>query len=402
MDPLALGAIVVLLLALLFVLSLLVYLVARRGQTPADLATPLQNLAQAVAAGQVQTAVLAEKLSHLEPLVVHLADVQQELRALAERVSGLEGDQRALGQGLQSLGTGLAQTSTATGSLLETAAAIRSGLGELQAQARARQDLEQRTAESIRRLETVIAGTQSKGAAGENILEAVFAKLPPDWQVRNFRVGNKAVEFGLRLPNNLILPIDSKWTATALLEQFACSGDPEEQRRLKAQIEAAVLSKAREVKKYLDPNVTVGFGIAAVPDAVYDLCCGIQVDVFRENVVLVAYSMFVPYLLLVFQTSLKSSQNVDPEKLAVHLRAAQASVKALQEEVEGRMSRAITMLSNSRSDMGLHLGKVSAGLTNLQIGAGQGAESPAPPALGEAAGGFVLAADEAAGGGLDA
>ena len=51
---------------------------------------------------------------------------------------------------------------------------------------------------AIRRLETVIAGTQSKGAAGENILDVVFSKLPAEWQVRNFPVGNKSVEFGLR------------------------------------------------------------------------------------------------------------------------------------------------------------------------------------------------------------
>ncbi|HUW96323.1 MAG TPA: DNA recombination protein RmuC, partial [Anaerolineae bacterium] len=101
---------------------------------------------------------------------------------------------------------------------------IRQDLAELQAYTkaynRAREDLERRTADSVRRLEMVIAGTQTKGAAGENILEAVFANLPPEWQVRNFRVGDKAVEFGLRLPNNLILPIDSKWPATHLLEQF--------------------------------------------------------------------------------------------------------------------------------------------------------------------------------------
>jgi DNA recombination protein RmuC len=64
---------------------------------------------------------------------------------------------------------------------------IQEGLTELRAYTRARQDLERQTAESIRRLETVIAGTQTKGAAGENILEAVFAQLPIEWQVRNLR-----------------------------------------------------------------------------------------------------------------------------------------------------------------------------------------------------------------------
>ena len=117
---------------------------------------------------------------------------------------------------MRSIQTGLVENNTITNSLVESATAIREqlsraneGLIDLKSQAKARQDLEHRTAESIRRLESVIAGTQTRGVAGENILDALFAKFPPDWQVRDFRVGNKFVEFGLRLPNNLILPIRS-------------------------------------------------------------------------------------------------------------------------------------------------------------------------------------------------
>ena len=88
---------------------------------------------------------------------------------------------------------------------------------------------------SIRRLEAIIAGTQSKGLAGENILEMVFAKRPAEWQVRNFRVGGRPVEFGLRLLNNLILPIDSKWAATNLLEQFVAAESISAQQELMAE-----------------------------------------------------------------------------------------------------------------------------------------------------------------------
>jgi len=46
---------------------------------------------------------------------------------------------------------------------------------------------------------------------------------------------------------------------------------------LKAKIKAAVLAKAKEVKKYLDPSLTMSFGVAAVPDAVFDLSSGLLV-----------------------------------------------------------------------------------------------------------------------------
>jgi len=268
---------------------------------------------------------------------------------------------------LQAVTAGLGQRDADAGTFSEAASAIRERLAEVHTMLRSRQEIEGRTAESIRHLEMVIAGTQSKGAAGENIIEAVFAQLPPDWQVRNFRVANKVVEFGLRLPNHMILPIDSKWPATNLIERFLESDQPDERRRIKADIDRAVLNKAREVRRYLDPNVTVDFGIAAVPDAVFDLCSSVQCEALQMNVVLVGYSMFVPYLLLVFQMALKTSHDIDLDKLAAYLRDVEASVSQLQEEVDGRLARAITMLTNSRNDMTQHLGRITSRLTGVQL-----------------------------------
>ena len=210
-----------------------------------------------------------------------------------------------------------------------------------------------------------MAGTRSKGAAGENLIDQVFAQLPPEWQARNVQVGNKTVEFGLRLPNGRLLPIDSKWTATHLLEAFQASGDVEEQRQIKVRIERAVLTKAREVRKYIDPGRTTPFGVAALPDAVFDLSAAAQAEAMQMNVAIVPYSLFLPYLLLVFQTLLKSGRDVDPDKLTAYLETARQDLNALQEELEGRLSKAITMLGNSRDEMRARLGRVAVGLATL-------------------------------------
>lgn len=290
------------------------------------------------------------------------------LRGVSKRLSSVEEHQSQLNE--RSI-----ETDTIAKSLADSTTAIREGLSQaqenlaaIQAHTKARQDLEFRTSESIRRVEGIIAGTQTKGAAGENIIEVVFAQLPTEWQVRDFKIGNKTVEFGLRLPNNLILPIDSKWAATNLLESFMATDEIEKQQELKGQIEKAVISKAKEVRKYIDPNMTVDFGIAAVPDAIFDLCTGVQVEILQMNIVLISYSLFVPYLLLVFQMILKSSQNIDLQRLNSYLESAQGNIEELQTELEGRFSRAITMLNNSRDDMRVLLSKVSSGLTSLQIG----------------------------------
>ena len=326
--------------------------------------------------GMGLVAVIVVLLAVLWVVLKALHDVQLELRGVNERVSGMENNQARVDQGIGDLRTGLAKTDSATARLMSATTVIhdqllraKEGVAQLQTHSHARQGLEEQTAESIKRLEAVIAGTQSKGAAGENILETLFARLPAEWQVRDFQVGNKSVEFGLRLPNRLVLPIDSKWPATNLIETFLATEDSNERQRVKARIEAAVRDKAKEVRKYIDPNVTVNFGIAAVPDAVYELCTRVQTDVLQWNVALVSYSMVVPYLLLVFQTVLRSAQTVDTQKLDACLRSIEDGITAMQAELDGRFSRALTMIDNSRSELRAHLGRVAGGLTSLQIAA---------------------------------
>jgi hypothetical protein len=110
--------------------------------------------------------------------------------------------------------------------------AAQSTLAELRTMSQAQQGLEQQATESIQRLERMLAGSQSKGIAGENIVEIMFSKLPTEWQVRDFSVGNKTVEFGIRLPNDLVLPIDSKWAASNLVEEFVKADDVKEKQRI--------------------------------------------------------------------------------------------------------------------------------------------------------------------------
>lgn len=392
------GIVILLILFLLFIFIVVLFFQLRKLQNnkgePSEIAP--------------QIAVLGEKISHIEPVVQAVNILQANVQGLGERIGIVETSQSTVYQGVSQLGnevrglterivsveknqitsnqgvgnfatsalSSISELKTLTTTLSEATGAMRTDLSntkndlsELHAHIKSKQEVERQTADSIRRLETIIAGTQTKGSAGENVLEVVFAKLPIEWQVRDFRIGGKSVEFALRLPNNLIMPIDSKWAATNLLEQFINSDDVQEQQRLKKDIESAVLAKAKEVRKYLDPSITVNFGVAVVPDAVYDLCAGIQSETFQLNVVLVSYSMFVPYLLLVFQTTLKTSQSVDLQKLDAYLQTAQESITNLQDELDGRFSRAITMMNNSRDDMRAVVGKLSGSLTGLQIGA---------------------------------
>src|SRR5258708_30655177 len=78
----------------------------------------------------------------------------------------------------------------------------------------ARQPVEDEARASLRRLESVIAGSSTRGAAGENILEEALKHLPPEMLQRNVWVGGQVVELALRLPGGKLLPMDSKWVSS--------------------------------------------------------------------------------------------------------------------------------------------------------------------------------------------
>ena len=313
-----------------------------------------------------------------ETILSELKKHEQFMTVMAEKMRGIETMMPAINNTVIKTGSDADKLVAATEALRNELNSARREITAMDAHAKARREAEERSAESIRRLESIIAGTQTKGSAGENIIEIVFSKLPVEWQVRNLTVNNKVCEFGLRLPNRLILPIDSKWPATNLLEMFVATDNPAERQRIKAQIEIAVMSKAREVQKYLDPHQTTSFGVAVIPDAVYDLCYSVQPQAFTMKVVLVSYSMFVPYLLLVVQTILASGQSIDMNKLVAHLQAIDAGVNEIQNEIEGRFTRGFTMMDNSRMEIRAQIGKIRNSTASLQVDAAGSMDAPLP------------------------
>ena len=236
--------------------------------------------------------------------------------------------------------TGLARTDSTTARLVSATSTIheqlmraREGVVQLQTHSQARQGLQEQTTESIRRLEAVMAGTQSKGAAWENILEALFASLPAEWQVRGFSGGQQVCGVW-SAPTQRARSAHRQQVAgdaphPAFFGRRGSGRAPEGQDPNRS---CGVRDRAKEVRKYIDPNWTVNFCIAAVPDAVYELSTRVQSDVVQWNVALVSYSMVVPYLLLVFQTVLRSEQTVDTQKFDACLRSIEDGVAAMQAE----------------------------------------------------------------------
>lgn len=238
--------------------------------------------------------------------------------------------------------------------LADAALGIRGDLGSAQRtlaevraleQGRARQW--EMAAESLRRLEAVIAGSSTRGAAGENLLARSLGQLPPDLLETNLPLANKVVEYALRLPGGRYLPIDSKWTGVAALEQLP-DASPAERRRLAEQVGRDLRQRIREVARYLDPERTIGLGLLAVPDALYGASPEAHGDGHREGVLVVPYSLALPFVLAIYRLALRFGCAVDGDRLAERLRTVDEALERSAGEVESRMSRALVLLENAR------------------------------------------------------
>lgn len=281
---------------------------------------------------------LVQALDRIQGDVVRLASRQDELRLevqrgreasllkLAETTSGIRGE---LGQ---------AQKTLAEVKALE--------------QGRARQaDV---AAESLRRLEAVLAGSASRGLAGENLLARALLQLPPDLLEINAAFGGKVVEYALRLPGGRLLPIDSKWTSVALLDQWE-NASPGERKRLAEEIGRDLKAKTREMAKYLDPERTLALGLLAVPDAVHQAAPEALVEGFRQGVLVVPYSLALPYVLGIYRLAVRFGAGAASSELPARLRDLEEALRRAEEEVESRLSRALVQLGNGRDALREHL-----------------------------------------------
>src|ERR1700716_1804718 len=264
--------------------------------------------------------------------LVRRADGQ--VRDVAELRSRLESG----GQTQESQASELRERLTQTQSVVE---GLRSALA-------APPPVEDEARASLKRLESVIAGSSTRGAAGENILEETLKPLPPEMLQRNVWVGGKVVELALRLPGGKLLPMDSKWVSSGALEQLADpSLDAPRRAQLTTQVEREVERRVREVSQYIDPGTTSPFALAVIPDAAYDACRGAIVGAHKRHVMVVGYAMALPYLLTLYQLHLQFARTVDMEKLQSALIDVERHLDTLEGVLENKLQRAVTMLQNA-------------------------------------------------------
>ena len=304
---------------------------------PLAVALALAGLLLAVLVGYALAAVLrpsgpATAVGRLQETLDRVARAQDELRLETQR--GREDALVGLAGATQDLQGRIAQAQRA--------------LAEVKALEQARGSQLDRATDSLRRLELVVAGSATRGAAGENVLARAFSQLPPDLLETNAGFGGRVVEYALRLPGGRLLPIDSKWTGVAEVERLETTDDADERRRLREKVAREVRLRAREMAKYLDPERTLALAVLAVPDAVHAETLEAHAEGWREGVLVVPYSLALPFVLTLYRLTTRFACAAGAEEVAALLARFPELLQRMEEEVEGRLSRAVVQAANAR------------------------------------------------------
>jgi DNA recombination protein RmuC len=298
-----------------------------------------------------------------------------DLSILKTNVETVTGQQAALGQSLLSLQSSVQGVESR---VLESSAGVRDALGKdllearlvverLKLDAEERRRIEDDVQASARRIESVLLGSRTRGAAGENILQDAFRQFPAEMIDMNFRVNGKVVEYALILANGKRLPIDSKWPSPELIDRLGeALQDPAREASIVQEIERTLRLKVRDVRQYIDPSATLAFALAAVPDPVFNACRRAHLEAYREGVILMPYSMTVPYVLALFRLHLQYARSIDLENLEGYLQQIDENVIALDRLFENSIARGGTMIQNAYNDAKRNLGQMRGALAAMR------------------------------------
>lgn len=257
----------------------------------------------------------------------------------------------APGAGWENLLAKAAADTEATRSLQARVDQTASTVSELLGKFEERRRLEEEATSAVTRIERLVAGSWSKGRAGENLLAAALSEFPPEMVERDFTLGGRVCEFALVLPDAKLLPVDSKWPGVDLLRRLDAETDPAVREELRRGVERAVCARLREVSGYVDASLTASMAVMAIPDGAY-ACCRKAHRVAKDlRVLIVSYSLAVPVLMAVWNLYGTYAREVDRAQLLARLQDVSYCLQELGDRIEGQLSRGLKMASNAAGEM---------------------------------------------------
>ncbi|MFA5967502.1 MAG: DNA recombination protein RmuC [Patescibacteria group bacterium] len=219
--------------------------------------------------------------------------------------------------------------------------------------------------DSIKGIEHLFKGSKSKGMAGENILREIFKIFPPELIVFDYKVEGRPVEFGLKLPDGRIVPMDSKVVALEEMNQLVTENNEDTRQKLIKKIETEVMKKIKEVAEYVHPPITWDRALMMVPDAIYSILKESFTRAYSQSVILIPFSMAVPYILTFLDLHKKTLATYDEQQVHAFLEDLDRALGEMDTVLENQIARGNTMIGNAYTEYKKIVGKVRGRMTYL-------------------------------------
>ena len=150
----------------------------------------------------------------------------------------------------------------------------------------------------LKKLNRYLSGGTLAGKFGEWSLEAIIKDIfHPNQFITNAEViagSGKRVEFAIKLPEGLLLPIDAKFPS-GLFDNYLLAVDAQDQqlvKKSKDDIKRHVQNDAKDINvKYMQSGVTIELGVMFIPSEslmqLIDSIANLREEVFRDHRVLI-------------------------------------------------------------------------------------------------------------------
>ena len=150
----------------------------------------------------------------------------------------------------------------------------------------------------LSKLNRYLSGGALAGTFGEWALDAIIKDIfHPNQFIENAEVisgSGKRVEFAIKLPEGLLLPIDAKFPS-GLYDNYLSAVDSRDSQSIKTAIDAIrrhIINDANDINsKYIQSGITIELGIMFIPSEslmqLIDSISNIREQIFRDNRVLI-------------------------------------------------------------------------------------------------------------------
>ena len=150
----------------------------------------------------------------------------------------------------------------------------------------------------LSKLNRYLSGSALSGTFGEWSLDAIIKDIfHPNQFIANAEViagSGKRVEFAVKLPEGLLLPIDAKFPS-GLFDNYLSAADHSDAQMIKTATDAIrrhVLKDAKDINaKYIQTGITIELGIMFIPSEslmqLIDSIDNIREEIFRDSRVLI-------------------------------------------------------------------------------------------------------------------